>query len=111
MGAQTAGLAEDKGAGVTNMEEVVSAAMYSSQNDFVDAATMREIARVRSVIMALVEHGVRVDEDMVMKGYQVAAEAAGMGGEYGDDIEEAGDDLYLGGEKGEKLVKKLRGRA
>ena len=88
-------------AGVNKMEESVNSKVYSSQNDWVDVATMREIARCRSVILALVEHGLRVDEDMVMMGYQEAVE---MGKESRDD------DLYLGGEKGKKLAAILAGR-
>ncbi|KLU86809.1 exosome component 2 [Magnaporthiopsis poae ATCC 64411] len=55
--------------GIANMEEAVSASMYSSRNDPIDPETMREIVRVRGVITALVENGVRVDEDMVERAY------------------------------------------
>lgn len=87
--------------GVNKMEEAVSSKVYSSQNDWIDVATMREIARCRSVISALVENGLRVDEDMVMMGYQEAVE---MGRESRED------DLYLGGEKGARLAAILAGR-
>ncbi|KAG5921669.1 hypothetical protein E4U61_006445 [Claviceps capensis] len=87
--------------GVNKMEDVVSSKVYSSQNDWIDVATMREIARCRSVISALVENGLRVDEDMVMMGYQEAVE---MGRESRED------DLYLGGEKGARLAAILAGR-
>lgn len=90
-------------AGVTNMEESVSATMYSSQNDPIDPETMREIARVRGVIGALVEHGLRVDEDMVVRGYREAVEMA----RHSEDGE---DDIYLGGEKGQRLAAVLTGR-
>ncbi|KAK3937901.1 exosome complex component rrp4 [Diplogelasinospora grovesii] len=90
--------------GITNLEESVSATMYSSQNDRIEVETMREIARLRGVITALVENGLRVDEDMVMKGYHEAVEMALTYGEGGQD------DVYLGGERGEQLAAVLRGR-
>lgn len=82
-------------AGVNRMEESVSSKVYSSQNDTIDVATMREIARLRSVILALVENGLRVDEDMVTRAYNEAVE---IGRESTDD------DLYLGGDKGKRLA-------
>lgn len=88
-------------AGINRMEESVSSRVYSSQNDEMDVPTMREIARFRSVILALVENGVRVDEDTVSKGYMEAVEMA---------REEDSDDLYLGGDKGRRLAAILAGR-
>lgn len=88
-------------AGINRMEESVSSRVYSSQNDDIDVATMREIARVRCVILALVENGVRVDEDMVGRGYMEAVEMA---------REDEGDDLYLGGDKGARLAAIWAGR-
>ncbi|KAK4447884.1 hypothetical protein QBC34DRAFT_439550 [Podospora aff. communis PSN243] len=89
------------GAGITNLEESVSATMYSSQNDRIGVETMREIARLRGVVTALVENGLRVDEDMVMKGYREAVEMAMLAGEGGQE------DVYLGGEKGSQLAAAL----
>ncbi len=91
----------EKTTGVTNMEESVSATMYSSQNDRISVDTMREIARIRGVITALVENGRRVDEDTVMKGYHEAVEMSLAGDP---------DDVYLGGEKGERLVAAISGK-
>lgn len=88
-------------AGINRMEESVSSRVYSSQNDEIDVPTMREIARFRTVILALVENGVRVDEDTVSKGYMEAVEMA---------REEETDDLYLGGDKGRRLAAILAGR-
>ncbi|KAG6000608.1 hypothetical protein E4U21_005281 [Claviceps maximensis] len=88
-------------AGVNKMDESANSKVYSSQNDYIDVATMREIARCRSVILALVENGLRVDEDMVTMGYQEAVE---MGKESRDD------DLYLGDDKGKRLAAILAGR-
>lgn len=88
-------------AGINRMEESVSSKVYSSQNDRIEVPTMREIARIRSVILALVEHGLRVDEDMVTKGY---GEAVELGRETTED------DLYLGGARGKRLADILTGR-
>lgn len=87
-------------AGINRMEESVSTRVYSSQNDDIDQPTMREIARIRSVVLALVENGLKVDEDMVTKGYTEAVE---LGRESPDD------DLYLGGERGKRLAAILTG--
>ncbi|KAK4665563.1 Exosome complex component rrp4 [Podospora pseudopauciseta] len=92
---------EQKHMGITNMEESVSAGVYSSQNDFIDSATMREIARLRNVVTALVENGCRVDEDMVIRGYAEACEMAMLG-------ETGAEDIYLGGQRGEELTRALR---
>jgi exosome complex component RRP4 len=89
-------------AGITNIEESVSTTMYSSQNDRIEVETMREIARLRGVVTALVENGLRVDEDMVVRGYHEAVEMAMVSAEGSDDI-------YLGGEKGQQLAAALTG--
>jgi exosome complex component RRP4 len=82
--------------GPNRMEESATSSVYSSQNDRIEPATMREIARLRSVVVALVEHGLKVDEDAVVRGYQEAVE---LGRETMDD------DFYLGGEKGERWAR------
>ncbi|KAL7623262.1 Exosome complex component rrp4 [Parahypoxylon ruwenzoriense] len=88
---------------ITRAEESVGLNVYSSQNDAIPASTMREIARVRGVIGALVEHGLRVDEEMVAAGYHEAVEMARGDGD-GEDT------LYLGGERGRRLVVALTGQ-
>lgn len=90
-----------EGAAVNRLEENISSKVYSSQNDHVEVNTMREIARIRSVILALVEHGLKVDEDSVTRAYQEAVE---MG------QETAQDEIYLGGERGARLVESLARR-
>ncbi|KAK3381277.1 hypothetical protein B0H63DRAFT_524007 [Podospora didyma] len=87
----------EKTSGITNLDESVSATMYSSQNDRIGPETMREIARIRGVVTALVDNGLRVDEDMVMRGYHEAVEMAMVSSVGADDI-------YLGGERGEQLA-------
>ncbi|KAI0911251.1 hypothetical protein F4823DRAFT_313639 [Ustulina deusta] len=95
--------AETSGPAITRVEESVGLNVYSSQNDEIPIGTMREIARVKGVIEALVEHGLRVDEEMVVRGYQEAVELARGDG----DGEET---LYLGGERGRRLADALVGR-
>ncbi|KAI0438841.1 hypothetical protein F4803DRAFT_533448 [Xylaria telfairii] len=95
--------AEASTTAITRVEETVGWNVYSSQNDEIPVTTMREITRVRCVIGALVEHGLRVDEEMVVRGHQEAVELARGDGD-GDGT------LYLGGERGRRLVDALIGR-
>lgn len=90
--------AADAPAAVNRPDESVGSKAYSSQNDPIDVATMREIARFRSVILTLVEHGLCVDEHTVTRAYNEAVE---MASESGDD------DLYLGGDRGRRLAAAL----
>ncbi|CAI4215063.1 unnamed protein product [Parascedosporium putredinis] len=76
--------------GLHRLEEMTSLNMYSSQNDHIEVGMMREIARIRCVIVALVENGLKVDEAMVCQGYEFAVEMAN------EDVE---DSIYLGGER------------
>ncbi|KAI9699767.1 MAG: exosome non-catalytic core subunit rrp4 [Candelina mexicana] len=85
---------------ITRLEENVSSSIYSSQNDEISPATRGEIARLTGCINALVEHGVRVDEEMVMRTYEASLDA---------DIEVNGKTRrdgpeYLGGELGRRIV-------
>lgn len=86
---------------ITRIEESISSTVYSSQNDEIEPETRREIARIRDVIQLLVEEGLRVDEDMVMKGYEAAVEV--------DNENEGESNAYLGGEKGKSVLKLLNG--
>jgi exosome complex component RRP4 len=90
--------------GINNIEEAVSAAIYSSQNDPVSRETMREIARLRSVVGLLVEHRLPIDEVSVMKAYREALDVARHSSDRGED------DVYLGGERGGKIAARLGGR-
>jgi exosome complex component RRP4 len=94
----------DTQVGITRIEESTSSRVYSSQNDEMGPETRREIARIRSVVEELVRQGLRVDEDMVMKGYQAAIE---LEVENGD--RPGGD--YLGGDLGGRMVKTVLGQA
>ena len=85
---------------ITRLEESVSGAIYSSQNDDIPVATRREIARIAGCIRALVEAGVRVDEDMLMRAYHASLDVA-YGADGGDQTQ--GED-YLGGPRGRKVI-------
>lgn len=94
---------------LNRMEEMVSNSMYSSQNDEISLATRREIARLSGCIRVLVEGGVRVDEDNVMKAYEASVE---LDLELGDDEERdkrEGRD-YLGGDRASRIVAAVLGR-
>ncbi|KAF7905435.1 uncharacterized protein EAF01_005956 [Botrytis porri] len=81
---------------ITRIEESVSNAAYSSQNDEIIPDTRREIARIKGVIQLLVEEGLRVDEDMVNKAYGAAVEV--------DDDDEGESSAYVGGEIGKRVL-------
>jgi exosome complex component RRP4 len=63
------------GLSISNLDEMVSNEIYSSQNDEIDGRTRREIARLCGCITLLAEQGVRVDEDTVLKAYAAAMDA------------------------------------
>ena len=84
---------------ITRIEESVSSTVYSSQNDHIGPETRREISRIRGVIALLVEEGLRVDEDMVMRCYEAAVEV--------DDEDQGESSAYLGGEKRKRVVRML----
>ena len=85
---------------IARLEETVSNSIYSSQNDEIGAATRREIARLSGCITALVENGVRVDEDMVTRAYEASVEISFDADR--DDPKQNPD--YLGGERGRRVV-------
>lgn len=93
--------AEGKGeaVGVNRLEEVASASMYSSQNDEIGQETRREIARVAGCIRALMEGGVKVDEETVRRAYDAGLEMD----------EREGEAEYLGGERGRSIVEMVLG--
>ena len=104
--------------GGMRFDDIVSSSVYANRNDPIPPATRREIARLAGCIRALVERGVRVDEEMVMRAYEASAgdmldEAAGKDGQ-GDDESSADDDdgppggnlRYLGGPRGRRVVER-----
>jgi exosome complex component RRP4 len=91
--------AEDKGrvnsggVSISNLDDAVTSAIYSSQNDDIGEATRREIAKISECIRILAEDGVRVDEDSVVKAYDAVIDATmgamdedGVGGVFGDEV-------------------------
>ncbi|KAB8300933.1 hypothetical protein EYC80_002858 [Monilinia laxa] len=86
---------------ITRIEESVGSSAYSSQNDEITPDTRREIARIKGVIQLLVEEGLRVDEEMVMRGYEAAVEI--------NDEDEGESNAYIGGEIGKRVLGLLSG--
>ena len=97
-GLATPGTPNSPAVGINNMEEAVSAAIYSSQNDPISRETMREIARLRSVVGLLVEHRLPIDEVSVMKTYREALDFARHSSDRGED------DVYLSGDRGAQIA-------
>lgn len=85
---------------ITKLEEGASETMYESRNEYIAPETRREIARLAGCVMALVEGGARVDEEMVMRAYEASLDIEAEDGE--------GDDRgYLGGEQGRRVVERV----
>ena len=66
--------ADPKEVGINRLDESVTETLYSSQNDEIEPAVMREITRVSTLIKGLVACGAKVDEDMIVKVYEGAVE-------------------------------------
>ena len=66
--------ADSKEVGINRLDESVTETLYSSQNDDIEPAIMREITRVSTLIRGLVACGTKVDEDMIVKVYEGAVE-------------------------------------
>lgn len=91
--------AEGRNVSITRIEESVTSEMYTARNEEIEASTRREVARVAGGIRALVEGGVRVDEETVGRAYEAALEEEEEeGGEEGEGRD------YLGGERGKRVV-------
>lgn len=108
-----AGKDKDKNVSITRMEEMVSSSVYSSQNDEISPATRREISRISGCIRVLVEGGIRVDEDTVMKAYGASLDIE-LEGDY--DMEHGEEDSrsregkdYLGGERSRSIIAAVMG--
>ncbi|KAN0082041.1 hypothetical protein V8E54_003339 [Elaphomyces granulatus] len=91
---------------ITRLEEMASSSIYSSQNEEIAPQTRREIARLAGCIRVLIEGGVRVDEETVMRAYEASLQV---------DLEMADDDEdiderrrqgreYLGGTKAWRIT-------
>ena len=88
-------------ASITRLEENVSNTVYSSQNDDILPQTRREIARLAGCIRALVENGVRVDEEMVTRAYEASLEL-----DSDEMVDHEGNEggEWLGADRGERVV-------
>lgn len=92
--------------GLNQLEEAATGAMYASENDDIAPETRREIARVAGIIRCLVAGGIKVEEDTVRRGYELALEL-----EEDEAMENMGDitttSVYLGGKKAALLVQRV----
>jgi exosome complex component RRP4 len=96
--------AANKDTSITRIEESVSQGAYSSQNEEIGTQTRREIARVAGVIRALAEGGRKVDEELVVRGYEASLDAdVDVGSQEG-----VGSD-WMGGEKGRRVLDLVAG--
>lgn len=103
-----------------------SSAIYSRKNDYISPETRREITRLVGCVRALVQGGVRVDEDTVMRAYEVSLDLLHEQQEQGDyDYDYDDDHLdhqmrqhqdrggaresrdFLGGRRGTRLVDRV----
>lgn len=66
--------ADPKEVGINRLDDSVTETLYSSQNDDIDPAVMREITRVSTLIKGLVACGTKVDEETIVKVYEGAIE-------------------------------------
>jgi exosome complex component RRP4 len=80
--------------GLNRLEELASAAMYSSQNDEISAPTRRGISRVAGCIRALIAGKVKVEEDTVRRALEASLEL--------DELE--GETEYLDGDRADAIV-------
>lgn len=80
--------------GLNRLEETASTSMYSSQNDDIPTETRKEISKIAGCIRALVEGGVKVEEETVRRAYDAALDL---------DLQD-GEIEYLGGERGRAIV-------
>ncbi|TKA30748.1 hypothetical protein B0A50_02468 [Salinomyces thailandicus] len=81
--------------GINRLEEAATQSMYSSRNDEISADTRREIARVGGCVRALMEGGVKVDEETVRRAYEVGLEL---------DEQDDGVGEFVGGERARVIV-------
>lgn len=93
----------NKDVSITRLEETTSQGIYSSQNDNISVHTRAEIARVAGVIRALVESGSRVDEDLIVRGYEASLEVDAEMHEPTKEQNNSGVE-WLGGERGKRIV-------
>ena len=88
---------------VSNLDDAVGREIYSSQNDEIDEGTRREIGRVGECIKVLSEGGIRVDEDSVVKAYEVSVDY-----DMGRMEEEEGSGMVMTLEARQRIVEAVR---
>jgi len=86
--------------GLNRLEETAGLGLYSSQNEAIAVETRRAIAGVAECIRALVEGGLKVEEETVRRAWEVAGELQDGNGEGG----------FQEGVAGGRLVDVLLGR-
>lgn len=59
------------GISISNLDDAVGKEIYSSQNDEITEETRQEIAWIAECIRVMTEGGIRVDEEAVLKAYEV----------------------------------------
>lgn len=96
------GSAAWKTIGITRLEDGVSEKVYSPRNDSVAPEMRREIARLAECVKALVENGVKIDEEMVMRAYEASLEQTERM-EIDGEVSNEGLE-YLSGEKSRRVV-------
>lgn len=79
--------------------------MYTSVNEHISAETRREIARVGGCVRVLVEAGKRVDEETVVRAYEACVEEEDAAMDEGMMEGEGQRNLYLDGERAERVVR------
>ena len=62
------------GISISNLDDALGKETYSSQNDEIGEDTRREIAWVAECIRVMTEGGIRVDEEAVVKAYNVVVD-------------------------------------
>lgn len=96
---------------ITRLEDSVPPTIYSRKNDYISPETRREITRLVGCVRALVQGGVRVDEDTVMRAYEVSLELLHEQEEEEEGKEHEGGEGesrdFLGGRRGARVVESV----
>lgn len=82
-----AGAGEGKSVSITRLEEEASEAIYSNVNEEISVETRAEIARIGCVIRAFVKANVKIDEEVLVAGYDAAIDEFFGGFDWGSDTE------------------------
>lgn len=95
---------------INRPEDSAPPAIYSRKNDYISPETRREITRLVGCVRALVQGGVRVDEDTVMRAYEVSLDLLHEQEEK-DDLQQQEDggesQDFLGGRRGMRVVERV----